>query len=356
MTVGILTYHWEDNYGATLQAYATYRAIRELGHTPMLIDLRLPYSPPLMSRIIFALKRRRFNAFRKKYFTTLSPTCYHSVDELRANPPQCDCYLTGSDQTWNPYIAKNLLPAYFLTFGPDSVRRITYATSIGLDKWPGSDAISDSDISKALNRFDTLLLREDTAIDICRDIFGHPATQVADPVLLHTDYSDLIGISPESSGEVIAYKLIDDAGFYDMAADTARRLGLPIRSIGSIRRIKGYRSTYPESVQDWVRRFASAEYVLTDSFHGTVFALLYHKPFVIYTGDPKRVTRIESLLRQVNLSDRIIYAGATSDDMFRIARTPIDWNTVDKTIAAMRKDSMLNLQKALGDIHPRQTD
>ena len=349
MTVGILTYHWEDNYGATLQAYATYRAVSELGHTPMLIDLRLPYAPPLVSRLVFALKRHRFNAFRRKYFTRLSPLCYHSVEELRANPPQCDCYLTGSDQTWNPHIAKRLLPAYFLTFGPDTTRRITYATSIGLDRWPGSEAISDGEIRRALSRFDSLLLREDTGIGICRDVFGHEATQVADPVLLHTDYSELIGSSPAPSGEVIAYKLIDDAGFYEMAAETAHRLGKPIRSIGSIRRMKGYRSTYPESVQDWVRRFASAEYVLTDSFHGTVFSLLYHKPFVIYTGDPKRVTRIESLLRQVNLTDRILHSGATPADMHRIALTPIDWKSVDEAIAAMRHDSLRNLSLALGD-------
>lgn len=346
MTVGILTYHWEDNYGATLQAYATYKAVSDLGHEPVFIDLRLPYAPPITSRIVFALKRHRFNSFRRRYFRNLTPRTYRSVEALRANPPECDCYLTGSDQTWNPFIAKTLLPAFFLTFGPESTRRVTYATSIGLDPWPGSEAITDAGISSTLDRFHSILLREDTALRICREQFGHEATQVADPVLLHPDYPELTGLLGDS-GEVICYKLIDDPEFYDMARRTAAGLGLPIRSIGSIRRIKGFRSTYPEKVQDWVRRFAEARYVITDSFHGTVFSLLYHRPFVIYTGDPKRVTRIESLLRQTGLTDRILHHGATAAQMAEVLARPIDWQHVDSVISHMRRDSLESLRKAL---------
>ena len=135
MKVSILTYHWEDNYGATMQAYATYRAVKESGHTPEFIDLRLPYAPSLKSRLVFGLKRYRFNNFRKKHFKNLTDKTYRSVEELRRNPPASDCYLVGSDQTWNPQIGKKLLPAFFLTFGDDSVRRVTYATSIGLNDW-----------------------------------------------------------------------------------------------------------------------------------------------------------------------------------------------------------------------------
>ena len=346
MNVGILTYHWEDNYGATMQAYATYKAIADLGHEPIFIDLRLPDSSSLLSKIIFSLKHRRFNAFRKRFFKNLTPVSYHSVDELRADPPLCDCYLTGSDQTWNPLIAKSLLPAYFLTFGNDSTRRVTYATSIGLNEWSGSEYISDSEISKALTRFSSLLLREDSGIRICREKFGHEATQVTDPVLLHTNYSEHTG-EIHDSGEIICYKLIDDAGFYDMALSAARNLGLPPRSIGSVRHPKGFRASYPEKIGDWIRRFAEARYVITDSFHGTVFSLLYHRPFVVYTGDPKRVTRIESLLRQTGLTDRILHHGATDRDMIRVLQTPIDWNHVDNVLTRTRDESLLALSEAL---------
>lgn len=346
MKVGILTYHWEDNYGATMQAYATYKAVESLGHTPEFIDLRLPYKPSLVRRITFALKRKRFNTFRKKFFKNLTPTTYWSVAELRDNPPKEDCYLVGSDQTWNPQIAKDLLPAFFLTFGDDKTRRVSYATSIGLNQWEQSPYISDGEIRKAVGKFHDLLLREDSAIKIAKDTFGVDAKQVADPVLLFPKYPELTG-DLKPSGEVVTYKLIDDPGFYEMAGATAQALNLPIRSIGSVRRPKGYRAAYPEKVTDWIKRLATAELVLTDSFHGTVFSLLYHTPFVIYIGDPNRTTRLRSLLTQLGLENRILDRTATEADMLRVAKTPIDWERVDKTLAAMRSDSLALLKAEL---------
>lgn len=346
MKVSILTYHWEDNYGATMQAYATYKAVKALGHTPEFIDLRLPYNPPLKSRIVFGLKRHRFNSFRKKHFKNLTEKTYWSVDELRKNPPHSDCYLVGSDQTWNPQIAKSLLPAFFLTFGDDKTRRVTYATSIGLNKWEKSPYISNEQIRDSLSKFSCVLLREDSAIKITEEEFNKNASQVIDPVLLFPSYPELTGeIKP--SGEIISYKLINDEGFYDMAMEVAKDMNLPIRSIGSVRKPKGYRASYPETVEDWIRRFAEASLVLTDSFHGTVFSLLYHKPFVIYIGDPNRITRIVSLLSQFGLQDRILTRYNSIEDFKKKVKEPIDWSHVDEILAQCRDDSLKKLEDAL---------
>ncbi|MDE6273347.1 MAG: polysaccharide pyruvyl transferase family protein [Muribaculaceae bacterium] len=346
MKVSILTYHWEDNYGATMQAYATYKAVESLGHEAEFIDLRLPYSPSPAQRIVFGLKRRRFNAFRKRFFKKLTPTSYWSVKELRNNPPKADCYLVGSDQTWNPNIAKDLLPAFFLDFGDENVRRVTYATSIGQNSWEGSSSITDEEICKSLSRFKKVLLREDSAVEISRTTFGRDAEQVIDPVLLFPSYPELIG-EPALSGEVIAYKLIDDPGFYEVAKEIADSMNMPIRSIGSVRRPKGYRYAYPERVEDWVNRLASASMVMTDSFHGTVFSILYHRPFVVYVGDPSRTTRIESLLHQLGLSDRLLTSRNTTEEFKAVASTPIDWKNVDEKLSALREDSFIKLKDAL---------
>lgn len=346
MKVSLLTYHWEDNYGATMQAYATYKAIRELGHDAEFIDLRLPYTPSIMQRLVFFLKRRRFNSFRKKYFNHLTPQTYWSLEDLQNNPPQSDCYMVGSDQTWNPNIARDLLPAFFLKFGDKSVKRVTYATSIGQNSWGGSEAISDEEIREALSVFDNILLRENSAIRICKEKFGHEAEQVIDPVMLFSEYPELTGeLVP--SGEVIAYKLIDDARFYAMAKNIADSMGLPIRSIGSVRRPEGYRSAYPETLENWVRRLATASMVLTDSFHGTVFSLLYHRPFVVYVGDPSRTTRIESLLSQLGLSERLLTSRNCAEEFKEIANREIDWDRVDYKIDELRKESFMKLKSAL---------
>lgn len=346
MKVSILTYHWEDNYGATMQAYATQKAVMSLGHDAEFIDLRLPYNPSLISRIVFSLKRNRFNAFRKKYYHALSHTTYWSVEELRSNPPLSDCYLVGSDQTWNPLIAKALLPAFFLTFGDTNVRRITYATSIGLNEWEPSTHISDAEITAALSRFDKVLLREDSAVKIAKDNFNADAKQVIDPVLLFNSYDELIG-KKSSSNEIVSYKLIDDAGFYEVGREISELSTLPIRSIGSVRRPKGFRTAYPETVNNWLARIANAKYLITDSFHGTVFALLYHVPFVIYIGDPKRITRLKSLLDQVNLIDRILTGTQSSDKIWEKLNEPINWEKVDKKIETLRNDSLNALKEAL---------
>ena len=329
-----------------MQAYATYRIITELGHTPEFIDLRLPYRPSLRSRIIFSLKRKRFNRFRKRFFKNLSSKTYWSIGELREDPPKSDCYLVGSDQTWNPQIAKSLLPAFFLTFGEDKVKRVTYATSIGLNEWEDSPYISNAEITTALKRFSKILLREDSGIRIAKGKFGVEANQVIDPVLLFPSYPELTGeIHPSS--EIITYKLINDDGFYEMARSVALSMSLPIRSIGSVRRPSGYKASYPESVEVWIKRIASASLVITDSFHGTVFSLLYHRPFIVYIGDPQRITRIVSLLTQLGLEDRILTRSNSIEDIRQKAKDPIDWKEIDSRLAILRKDSRELLRQSL---------
>lgn len=346
MKVSILTYHWEDNYGATLQAYATYKAIEKLGHIPEFIDLRLPYNPSLKSRIVFGLKRWRFNEFRHKYFINRTNNTYWSVEQLRKDPPKSDCYLVGSDQTWNPQIGKALLPAFFLTFGEDKVKRIAYATSIGLNNWEESPYISNQEISKALQKFNKILLREDSGIRIAKDVFKAEAEQVIDPVLLFPSYTELTGeIKP--SGEIITYKLLNDEDFYRKSKKIADFLGKPIRSIGSVRKPAGFRASYPESVENWITRIASASEVITDSFHGTVISILYHRPFIVYVGNTNRITRIVSLLTQLGLENRILTRNNNIEEVIQTMQNEIDWVNIDLKLNQLRLESFSLLKKSL---------
>lgn len=313
MKVALITYHNADNYGATLQTYATYKIIEELGHEVELIDLRIDEPNSILKKILLYLKHQRFSSFRKKYFKNKTKY-FLSLAELQRNPPIADVYIVGSDQTWNSDISKDKARAFFLDFGDRAVKRISYASSFGKKEWEDTQWVSKEDIVVLLNRFKAVSVREASGIAICENTFSIKAIQVLDPVLLHNDYSELTGVL-KAQNEIVLYKLVNDPLFYNKVRQLSEFLDIPLRSIGSLRRLSGVRCNYPESLPDWIKAIGESKYVFTDSFHGTVLSLIYKKQFVIFVGNPKLVTRISSLLELVGLEDRIC---STSDDLEKI--------------------------------------
>jgi len=169
-------------------------------------------------------------------------------------------------------------------------------------------------------------------------------TQVLDPVLLFENYPELTGdISP--SHEIVLYKLANSADYYDKCRTIGKGLSLPLRSIGSIRRIRGVRCAYPESLEGWMRRIAGAEYVITDSFHGTVISLLYGRQFVSCVGNPKRVTRLKSLLDLLGLSDRFMQDDCDAATIMRKLKEPIDYSEVHRRLKELRVPSFDFIRK-----------
>lgn len=346
MKVSLITYHDEDNYGAILQSYATYKMLNELGYDAEIIDFRMRHIQPLFNRLVFAIRRIRHNVFRKKWLNKRTRV-YNSVAELRKDPPLSDCYLVGSDQTWNPCISKDNALAYFLDFGPETIRRVSYAASFGNDKWEDSIYAPTSVVRNILCKYHKVLVREDKAVDICKEVFNVDAQQVLDPVLLFSSYPELTGKYTIEKGKMIVYKLINNEDFYMKSALIADSLGMHRLSLGSVRRIKGAKCPYPESVDKWVKQIATSELVFTDSFHGTIVSLLYHRPFVIYVGDPNRVGRLSSILKVVGLEDRVCSPKDSLNILLETAKRKIDWSMVDRTINDLRLISIQKLKDAL---------
>lgn len=345
MKVSIITYHDEDNYGATLQAYATYKAVESLGYKPEIINLHLPYRFSLATKLVFSLKRWRLNSFRKRFMPVMTKV-YHSVDELRQDPPSSDVYLVGSDQTWNPTISRANALAYFLDFGGSGIKRISYASSFGVSHWEDSDVAKKEKVQELLARFSTLLVRESNAVDILRDEFGLASTQVVDPVLLFPSYPELTGDIGETD-RMIVYKIKNDAEFYKKAVTIGQRLGCNIHSVGSMRRLEGIHTHYPERIEDWVKNIGTARYVFTDSFHGTVLSLLYHRQFVVYVGEAKKLSRLSSLLKLLGLENRICSGDDNLEKIKNLLQTPIDYKNVDEILNKERKNSLACLRKAI---------
>ena len=345
MKVSIITYHDEDNYGATLQAYATYRAVKELGHTPEIINLHMRHKGSLPSKILFALKRYRFNSFRDKYIPNKTRV-YTSVEDLRKDPPCSDVYLVGSDQTWNPTISKECALAYFLDFGKEAQKRVSYASSFGFNHWEDTEVAKKERVQQLLSRFKTLLVRESDGVRILKEEFGLSATQVVDPVLLFPSYPELTDDIAESN-RMIVYKIKNDKGFYQRAITIGQQLGCEIHSIGSMRRLYGIHTHYPERVEKWIKNIGTARYVFTDSFHGTVLSLLYHRQFVVYVGDRKKLSRIASLLRLLHLEDRICDDNVETTKIAELLSTPIDYKNVDAILEKERINSLDFLRMAI---------
>ncbi len=347
MKVSIITYHDEDNYGATLQAYATYRAVKELGYTPEIINLHMAHREGFLSKIIFCLKRYRFNRFRA-IFLPNKTRVYTSLEDLQMDPPKSDVYLVGSDQTWNPVISKEYALAYFLDFGDDDVKRVSYASSFGTSTWNDSVSAKKDNVKRLLARLSTRLIREDKGVEICKNEFELDAIQVVDPVLLFPSYPEITGTIKETD-DIVVYKIKKDSEFYRRAVILGQRLACGVRSIGSMRQLKGIKTAYPEKIENWIAGIASAKYVFTDSFHGTVLSLLYHRQFVVYAGERNKLSRITSLLKLVGLENRLFTNEDSIDEIQKVLTTPIDYVEIDKILDNQRTYSISCLRKAVED-------
>lgn len=349
MKIGVLTYHIDLNPGATLQCYATCRALKELGHEVFVIDLEHyngnPYSlSNIISRIVNSGNMRRQMRFIKKSFPPFTRH-YNNIEELRASPPQMDAYCIGSDQVWNVDIAGHSHMAYFLDFGGEKIKRFSYASSIGLSEWPIKDEAENAKIKELFSSYMGLAVREVTASKIIKEKFDLDAQIVCDPVLLHKEYKELIPKSQES-GEMACYLFRRPQDLLDSLLEIAADMEWPIRMITSMKPIRGFIHTTKKDVPSWLGYMTNSIFNVTDSFHGTVVSLLYHRPFAVVYKDDGRSSRLSDLLKTAGLEDRLFF----NVDDFRdsnIWNKNIDWDDVDARLEAYRAKSWEYLRDTL---------
>jgi|GEM_PF-330935 len=344
MKVGVLTYHDELSQGATFQAYATYRALRELGCDVEVIDLHHINKSPrpkwqvILIDLYLALSKYRQAKFRRIFYPPYSKH-YNNLSELQKYPPAIDAACVGSDQTWNVSIAtKENMPAFFLDFGPSSLFRFSYASSFGYPRWQIEDSNETYRIGKILSNYVGLSVREVTGQQILKEAFDIDATLVCDPTILHSNYQEFTkGLKQKN--EVVCYSLAVSSNLKLQAIkDISEFAGAPIRWLGKPFFVKGTRYTYFPDFYRWFRFIARSKYVLTDSFHGTVAALLCHKPFAVIYEENGLSSRIVDLLTKVGLQDRIYfnYNDFSKSDAWR---KPIDYEKVDVILEEYRKSS-----------------
>lgn len=348
MKIALMTIWHERNYGAELQAYATIKVLQNMGHEVELIDIRLSDYPRLnwRGRIADTISKigpgyHKFCDFWKKNIPTTKR--YRTIESIQRNPPQADVYMVGSDQVWNPELTRNLFAIFFLNFGKADMRRISYASSFGTDKWNFADL--KSEIKRLLERFDNVTCREESGVRILKDEFGIDADMVLDPTLLLEDYRELTGDVKERE-TLVFYPLLPDRKLETYSRTIALELGLEFVNNNSIKMIGGKIEWDRLSVAEWVKNIAEARFVITRSFHGMVFSVLYKKQFAVLVGKNGLGTRLESLLKLLNLEDRIFYS---EDEMSKAKpwMNKIDYEKVTSLLKEYRKKSITILKHSI---------
>lgn len=365
MKVAVITRHAITNYGSLLQAFATQQIIENLGYECEIIDYiredesyaqhektLLTRKPewnrnPIKKAIYLMLRQpesiaagRRFEKAQIKYLNRSKR--YRSSAQLKADVPVADIYMTGSDQVWGPVEDGSYDDSYCLSFTKETDKRISYAASFGHTNM--TQELS-AYYKKWLRRYQHITVREDSAVEIIKEL-GLEAKQVIDPTLLLTaaDWAKLMKpVKPKKY--ILVYQLHNDIKLGKYAKAVAKDFGLPlIRISTSFHQIsrEGKLVWCPE-IGEFLSYIKNAECIITDSFHGTAFAINLNTPFVEVLPNNNTGTRNISILSLTGLSNRIL------NDMndIQLAKLPIDFASVNSILQRERAKSIFILQEMI---------
>lgn len=377
LRIAILTLPLHTNYGGILQAYALSEVLRMLGGEVTILNCRRLY-PSMMDKcdrimrnIIkkYLLRRdikqvvpifpsehnsNRYTENIKNFFDKhLNRSANLFTDQLLSDycVDRFDACVVGSDQVWRPCYVPNIA-TFFLRFLEDNseIVKISYAASFGVDKWELNT--KETLLCKALaTKFNAVSVREGTAVEFCRDYLGIHAEHVLDPTLLLSvkTYISLLEKERKSAGDLFAYILDNTPEKTNLVQKVEDKLHLKsfnVRAVAPDRRTgdnMGESSVPP--VEDWIMAFRDAEFVVTDSFHGCVFSIIFNKPFLVIGNEQRGIARFKSLLSLFELEDRLL--GTSLNSVGNKITAPIDWANVNLLLAEHRQRSLSFLKSNL---------
>lgn len=377
MKIGIITILKVGNYGAELQAYATQAILKILGYDAEIIDYLFYKNPdfipekssnpsfkhplkvsikeflyPIIHNIRICLsnanpieRNSRFEQFHKDN-TSTSPT-FRNYRELQQNCPEYDAYLTGSDQVWNPGIYSSLEP-YLLSFAPKDARRIAYASSFGVNVLPQN---THNFYADRLKRYTAIGVREKDAINMIKKLTGQDAVWVLDPTLLLTKEqwldvaNPIAGFSKEAF--ILVYELTSCPYIMHLAHRIAAKRNIRIIRICKdavpVEKDENILNITDAGPAEFLWLFDKAAVIITNSFHGTAFAINFNKEFyTVVSAYKKNNSRQKSLLSMFNLSDRLIQEGEPVSD-FSVP----NFTNVNQIMTQKRLESINFLIKAI---------
>ncbi len=355
--VGILTLSLNANFGGIIQAVALSHWLTSRGCEVTLMNRRRPISRaqafalPILEHLPLQnirgvrhreLSRKRHRPFIMKHFTRSSAILRSSADMVQAvRKHELDAVIVGSDQVWRiEYLNRSTVTDFFLGFGDDDAyRRISYAASFGVGSWnfPKRTAA----ISQLLSRFDAVSVREASGVDICRNVLGRAdASLVLDPTLLVPAefHASICAAPPEKHEKNVLCYVLDKP---EIKTEVLAELGHDY-----VKKTLSLADSDGMTVPMWLASFRNADFVVTDSFHGMIFAIVFEKPFIAISNAKRGSDRFTSLLGLLGLPDRLIF-DHTPERISELVATPIDFGAVRAKLAVLREESEAFLLGAL---------
>ena len=354
MKIGILTFHCAHNYGAVLQCYATQEFLRSQGHEVEVINYRPKYlltpyrlfdikrflhkNPFILLKLLvvqllmFPARYKRFRGFEnfiKKRLKIGQEVTKNSI------PSKCDAYIIGSDQVWNSRITKGFDPVYFADFAFKKGKKkyISYAASMEASVLNQEQS---EFYSKNLGTFDAISVREYQLQKLLQPLTTKRITHVLDPTLMVPSYvwNNLSSNKPNVDKYVVVYQVACNENTLRIANHLAKQIGAKVKVLVAWLEFKTMEGTNQIATpEDFVDTIRNAACVVTTSFHGTAFSIIFRRPFYTIKLNEGWDTRSSSLLDSLGLSDRLI--GIGESPIF----TSIDYSIANKKLEKLQFES-----------------
>ena len=356
MKVGIVTHPLYFNYGGILQNYALQQVLKRLGHAPITLD----YMPPLsFKKYLIQSGKRLLSAPFPSSLCSLTPFT-HFVERppriesfvrnnivlsrktskytrLLLEENQVSALIVGSDQVWRYAYSYHYLEDMFLAFAKDyPCIKIAYSASFGVDKWdyPLARVKAAKDL---VRHFNAVSVREDSGVTLCKNELGIDAVTALDPTLLlpATAYDRFCHARKPGTAPFLAAYVLDSSEEKDAhIANVARTKGLKVQKMTA--------SETSASIEEWLSTLKNADYVITDSYHGSLFSIIFRKPFETIVNRGRGADRFTSLFQHLGLLDRLIDSPSSA-----AVENAIDYGSVFAKLRHLQEDSISYLASAL---------
>lgn len=374
MKIALVAFPFVPSHGSILQTYAIYAKLKEMGHEVTIINRKMP-NPSIITvlrRTVSNIKNKFFGNYQgplfylgnspKAVMKNLMPfiDSYFGVDVITVYSRQevvdfvksqaFDAFIVGSDQVWRPKYVPDIFH-YYLDFVPkeSKAKRIAFCPSFGTDVWEYNKEQTD-ECKKLLSLFNAVAVREKGGVNLCKRYLNRDVFHLLDPTILYpaSSYFDVFAKGQEKEYDVAGIYYLDyDSEKIAIVDKVCKRLGL--KSVYINNRIQDRNARISDriapSLSTWISGFVNSRFIITDSFHATMFALYFNKPFITVINENRGAARFHSLMEELNLQRRLV---STSDMITNdLIDKRIDWTVINCYLEQRRAESNLFITNSL---------